>query len=217
MTAASGNSRAADELISFRDRFTVLFLEQEDLNRRIGELVTEAKSRGYVVKAIKTLAKRKLETETERANRRDYEAQLELYAMTTGQAEAPLSDDARRRMSPPEPPADNGPDHQDDDAPLAPPSDGGLGPTEADITAAHAEGGVAFQAGAKVTDNPYPAGDPRRRAWDQGFCLSSGSDGMDIPAHLRRPERPKKPAAPPTEEPAAPEEPEVQPEPEDAE
>jgi uncharacterized protein (UPF0335 family) len=180
------NSRAADELKSFRDRLANIIRAKRALAEDEAALKTEISSRGLNAKVIATLAKQYLETSSEKEKRRDYEAQFELYAATLGMSDEPLSDRARARMLPPEPP------HADDDVPLAPPQTP-LGPTAEDIEAAGAEGREAFAAGIKVTANPYPAGDPRRTAWDNGWCLAAGSDGMDIPAHLRRPEKPKKP------------------------
>ena len=45
--------------------------------------------------------------------------------------------------------------------------------------------------GKRVIDNPYVAGDPRRAAWDEGWCTEAGSDGMDVPAAWQR-TKPKK-------------------------
>jgi hypothetical protein len=59
-------------------------------------------------------------------------------------------------------------------------------PTPELIAAACAEGKAAAGAGTRVTHNPYPAGDPRRAAWDEGWCAAAGSDGMDIPPAWRR-------------------------------
>jgi len=198
-----GNARVADELRSFRDRLAQIITDKRALAREEAELRTEISSRGLNPKILAGLARQSLETARETAKRQDFEAQRELYAATLGMSEEPLSDRARARMLPPEP-ADTG----NDDAPLAPPQTG-LGPTVEDLADAHGAGQEAFTAGIKITSNPYPAGDPRRRAWDEGWCAAAGSDGMDIPAHLRRPDKPKKPKpddapdAPTPEAPAA--------------
>ena len=52
-------------------------------------------------------------------------------------------------------------------------------------------GAEAAADGRPVTANPFPARDPRRAAWDEGWCKADGSDGMDIPEAWRR-SRPKK-------------------------
>lgn len=39
-------------------------------------------------------------------------------------------------------------------------------------------GRTAFNADARVIDNPFPFGDPRRPRWDAGWRKESGSDGM---------------------------------------
>jgi uncharacterized protein (UPF0335 family) len=56
---------------------------------------------------------------------------------------------------------------------------------------ARQEGRAAAAAGKRVFDNPYPAGDPCRAAWDEGWCEASGSNGMATPdAYQRRKEKP---------------------------
>ncbi len=54
------------------------------------------------------------------------------------------------------------------------------------VDAAREEGAKAAASGAGVFANPYVAGDPRRAAWDEGWCRETGSDGMDLPAAFRR-------------------------------
>jgi hypothetical protein len=62
--------------------------------------------------------------------------------------------------------------------------------SEETIAAARAEGSAAAAAGERVFANPYVAGDPRRAAWDEGWCVRKGSDGMEIPDAFRRKKKP---------------------------
>lgn len=68
------------------------------------------------------------------------------------------------------------PEQQNDEAPPA-------SPPKPPTTAADAQrmGGEAAKAGQPITSNPFVARDPRRAAWDMGWCQAAGSDGMDIP------------------------------------
>jgi hypothetical protein len=61
-----------------------------------------------------------------------------------------------------------------------------------DVEAARKAGRDAAKAGAKIIDNPFVAGDPRRAAWDEGWCAETGSDGMEIPEAWRRSSAKKK-------------------------
>jgi uncharacterized protein (UPF0335 family) len=57
---------------------------------------------------------------------------------------------------------------------------------EPTIDDAREMGRVAAQTGKPVTDNPFPARDPRRAAFDEEWCKAAGSDGMEIPEAWRR-------------------------------
>ena len=101
----------------------------------------------------------------------------------------PLGEAARQRLSPPDPgqsPEEQLPEPGEPEAEMIGASD---------IEAARAAGRDAFQQGVKVIANPFVAGDPRRAAWDEGWCRAAGSDGMDIPEAWRRrkADKPKKP------------------------
>ncbi|WP_039853188.1 hypothetical protein [Magnetospirillum fulvum] len=54
-------------------------------------------------------------------------------------------------------------------------------------------GRQAAETGKPVSANPFPAGDPRRAAWDEEWCRAAGSDGMEIPEAFRRKKKPQKP------------------------
>lgn len=65
------------------------------------------------------------------------------------------------------------------------------------VEAARAEGRQWAREGRSLMLNPYPAGDRRRAAFDEGWCAEMQSDGMDLPAAFRRPPKPKKDDAAP--------------------
>lgn len=49
---------------------------------------------------------------------------------------------------------------------------------DCDADGAEKLGRQAFKQDARVIDNPFPFGDPRRARWDAGWRAESGSDGM---------------------------------------
>jgi uncharacterized protein (UPF0335 family) len=51
---------------------------------------------------------------------------------------------------------------------------------------ARKEGAAAAREGKRIYDNPYPAGDPCRAAWDEGWCAQRKSHGMEAPAAYQR-------------------------------
>ncbi|MGE0464245.1 MAG: GapR family DNA-binding domain-containing protein, partial [Vicinamibacterales bacterium] len=60
---------------------------------------------------------------------------------------------------------------------------------------ARQEGAAAALAGGRIYDNPYPAGDQCRAAWDEGWCAELQSNGLDLPAaYQRRSAKPPKDA-----------------------
>ncbi len=203
-----GNSGAADELRSFRDRWVRLEKERLDLKADIDEVKAQAKARGFDVKSLGATVKRTLESALDAAKRRETEAITDLYCTALGINDGePLSDAARRRLMDEQDQTDDAPGSPgDDDEPARDPAtqygsvagDDGAEPaapagaiTPEDIAAARDTGAAAVREGARIIDNPYTAGDPRRAAWDEGWCAAAGSDGMDIPEAWRR-RKPKK-------------------------
>jgi hypothetical protein len=104
--------------------------------------------------------------------------------------DTPLGAAALKRLSKPEPPKPAPPGEAPPEAeqkPAEPPEPPpAAGPTPEEITAARLAGADAQVRGEKVTSNPHPFADPRRAAWDAGWCTSAGSDGMDIPSAWKR-------------------------------
>lgn len=190
------NSAAADELRVYIERIERLESDKAEIARDIKDVKAEAKSRGFDVKAIEKIVKERGETEEQRRRRKETEDLTDVYRAALGMLDGtPLGDSARERLMKPE---DR---KQAEDFPGDLPSyesEKALHRatlTSEDIAAAKEAGRLACREGKRVIDNPYTAGDPRRAAWDEGWCFEAGSDGMDIPSAWRRSEK-KKPARP---------------------
>lgn len=199
---ATGNSAAADRLRSFAERIVRLREDLKEIQAGIKEVKAEAGFEGFDKKALMVVVARMEETREERDARIEAEAVAEVYLASLGMLDGtPLGDAARRRFDP-----ITDPEEQDDDrdpgdgdapyrAPAEPEPPAGRAPAgamgEHEIAAAREEGSEAAHAGQKVFANPYVAGDPRRAAWDEGWCRRTGSDGMEIPEAWRRRKKPK--------------------------
>lgn len=184
------NSAAAEELLIVIERLERLEGEKRNISDDIKDLKQEAKSRGFSVKAIERIVKERSETESQKRDREEAEQLTEVYRAALGMlGGTPLGEAARKRLSQPQE-AQDAPDEDDGQETLAPETI-----TSGDIDAARSAGQQAFQQGVKVIANPFVAGDPRRAAWDEGWCRAAGSDGMDIPEAWRRrkTDKPKKP------------------------
>lgn len=178
-----------------RDILLTIVQEVEKRDQRVADLKDEiaiekqarkavldmAKTRGLSVKAIEHLVAWRAMTADERAAFREIRDLSELYAAALGGLDGtPLGDSARDRLRRrPEPPKDDG----DTPTETAAPEPENL---PASIDEARDQGRTAFSEGADVLANPFVAGDPRRAAWDEGWCEAAGSDGMDIPEAWRR-------------------------------
>lgn len=147
-----------------------------------------AKQEGFDPTTLKVVLRLRKMTSEERRERKALEA---IYMAALGMLEGdPLPDEARKRLDPvPDPaPAEPSADaHTDDegapaDVPATPQPALPLKTPEE----ARAEGKAAAAAGQRIYDNPYPAGDPCRAAWDEGWCAQSRSHGMDTPAAYQR-------------------------------
>lgn len=171
----------------------------EKLKREASDLLRDAfhdaGEAGYDTKTLKVVLKLRQMTPEQRRERRALEA---IYMAALGMLEGePLTDEARRRLDPaPEPPpAPAPPAPPDADAPAPdpgaeppvvppPPPQPSLPLKTPDE--ARQEGADAAASGKRVYDNPYPAGDPCRAAWDEGWCSQSKSHGMETPEAYRR-------------------------------
>lgn len=168
-----------------------------------------AKADGFDAETLKVVLKLRKMTPEQRRERRALEM---IYLAAVGMLEGePLTDEARRRLDEesgeqrqaPPAPRPSPPDADHEHAPSTPaPEDS---PAPADVppppdqpplvlkepAEARQEGADAAVAGKRIYDNPYPAGDPCRAAWDEGWCAQQKSHGMDTPTAYQR--RDKKP------------------------
>lgn len=212
------NTVAADRLRSIVERIERVLGEIEALRLDVKEIKAEAKGEGFDVATINRIIKLRKKTE---AQRQEEEALLDLYKAALGMLDGtPLGKAALDRLNNPpkdddkpddEEGSEDGGDRPEDDAPESSPpkkkasnkpADTDIQPDEApdqaakitaeDIEEARRKGGDDARAGAKILANPYVAGDPRRAAWDEGWCQAMGSDGMELPAALRPSKKPKK-------------------------
>ena len=183
------NAAAAEELLSYIERVERLETLKREIADDLKEVKQEAKHRGYSVKAIERIVKERAETDEQRQAREETEQLTDIYRAALGMlGGTPLGEAARKRLTPPDPaPPEDGQPEESESAPET--------ITAVDLDAARTAGREAFQQGVKVIANPFIAGDPRRAAWDEGWCRAAGSDGMDIPEAWRRrkAEKSKKP------------------------
>lgn len=169
---------AAERLRSFIERIERLEEEKKHLQADIREVKSEAKSAGFDIKTINEILRlRKMD----QSEREEHEALVDIYKAALGMLyDTPLGEAARRRLS--GRPDDNGQadieDHEP--APLQDPA------PDVSVDEAAELGRKAAEDGNPVTDNPFPARDKRRAAWDEAWCRATGSDGMDIPEAWRR-------------------------------
>ncbi len=166
----SGTS--GERLKSFIARIERVETEIASLQEDRKEIYAEAKGTGFDAKTIRIIVRERKISEHER---RERDALLDLYKAAIGMLDGtPLGSAAIDRLKKTEQESDD--KDVADTEPQQPEK-----PTEKDVDAARKAGGVAATKGKSVTTNPYPAHDPCRAAWDEGWCAFSGSDGMDIP------------------------------------
>lgn len=155
-----------------------------------------AKQEGYDTVTLKVVLKLRKMTPDQRQERRALEA---IYMAALGMLEGDsLPEAARRRLDGPsdkdgdQAAGADGAREAEDPAPPEP------APTQQplivkDPAEAYKEGVDSAAAGKRIYDNPYPAGDPCRAAWDEGWCSQQQSHGMGLPAaYQRRSEKPPK-------------------------
>lgn len=167
--------------------------EKRQAAERLKSAFDMAKLEGYDTTTLKVVLKLRKMTPEQRREKKALEA---IYLAALGMLEGdPLTDEARRRLDP-EP--EEEPKREDTETPeprargtrpprpepVAPPAQPTLALKEPDE--ARAEGEEAAAAGKRIYDNPYPAGDPCRAAWDEGWCAKSKSHGMDTPSAYQR-------------------------------
>ncbi|MCX5478483.1 DUF2312 domain-containing protein [Kaistia geumhonensis] len=183
---SSDGSNSAAMLRGFVDDLLRLEEAKADIAGDITDLKKRAKETGFDPKAIARIVREMRESESARRARRETEELAEIYRASLGMLDGtPLGDEARRRMTEEQPP-EGEPEQAPDEAQAVPAT---LGPAE--IEAARDAGHKAAHEGVSILANPFVAGDPRRAAWDEGWCAATGSDGMEIPKAWRRTKPPK--------------------------
>lgn len=152
-----------------------------------------AKADGFDPQTLRAVLKLRKMTPDQRRERRALEA---IYLAELGMLDGdPLPDEARRRLDGPQPAAppdsnkDAGSGEDEDDEEAAPaeaPKPAQPSLVLKDPAEAREEGEAAAAAGQRIYENPYPAGDPCRAAWDEGWCAKRKSHGMELPEAYRR-------------------------------
>ena len=198
MGGNKGPQGAGEEIRLLVERAMRIREDIRELKNDEKDVLAEAKSRGFDPKPIRKLISW-LEKDPEK--RREEDAVLELYKAAMGVGDGSLSDAARAFVSERRK-AEAGEDDGQLDAFTAPREAGGkdvstdFGDDLSDkpLTEEDARrlGAEAQKAGKPVTANPFKAGDERRLAWDEAWCGTAGSDGMDIPPELRPKAKPPK-------------------------
>lgn len=178
---------AGEELQSIVSRIERLEEEKAGIAGDIREVYAEAKGRGFDQKTIRQIVRlRKMGTQ----EREEYEALLDIYKAALGMLDGtPLGEAAIRRLTKGDEKQSESGDQgsadaeRGEDAAKEPEQPAESGPT---LDEARDMGRKAAENGEPVTSNPFPARDPRRAAWDEEWCRSAGSDGMDLPDAWRR-------------------------------
>jgi uncharacterized protein (UPF0335 family) len=182
MSSGHNGGAAGDMLVEF-----IASIEQlEDERRRIGDEIKVVKSRarsaGFDGKVINQMLRERRMSALER---QEFQALCEMYRAALGMlGGTPLGEAARKRLMGeiPRPP---------DPSDASTPPDPEVVDRAIDIEAARSAGRAAAREGKRIVDNPYMADDPRRAAWDEGWCAETGTDGMEVPEAWRR-RKPKK-------------------------
>lgn len=211
--APAGPQRRADgRLQAYVARIQRLQEEKAALVEDIKQVFQEAKSAGYDTKIMRKVMR---EMDRKQEERDEEEALLDIYRGALGLlGDTPLGEAAVRRIererherAERDRRASQNTDEPDKPADAADPGalqgdlpDPAMGAAagQADdpfpgvtVADARAQGFEAAQQRHSILSNPFPARDPRRAAFDEGWCQASDSDGMDLPASWRR----AKPAA----------------------
>jgi uncharacterized protein (UPF0335 family) len=192
--------RARQRLVHHVQSLERLDERRKEIAEDVKAALESARADGFDLTTLKVVLKLRKMSPEQRRERRALEA---IYMAALGLLDGdPLPDEARRRLDglgdqrkldeapPSDPPADDT---------AEPPADAPPPPVQEplivkDPAEARQEGVDAAAAGKRIYDNPYPALDPCRAAWDEGWCAQTKSHGMDTPtAYQRRtPEKDRK-------------------------
>ncbi len=194
-----------EELVQIVQELERLTERKDAAANRLREMFETAQARGFDKITLKVVLKLRTMTPSQRAERKALEA---IYMAALGMLEGEaLPEAARRHLDEPAPTDQNKRDEDDDtdeaetteveprlpELELPPESAPAQQPLVLKEPAeARAEGEQAAAEGKRIYDNPYPAGDPCRAAWDEGWCSAKGAHGMETPSAFQR--RADKPA-----------------------
>jgi uncharacterized protein (UPF0335 family) len=168
--------------------------EKKEASDALRQAFDEAKRAGFDPSTLKVVLRLRKLTPEQRKERRALEA---IYLAALGMLEGdPLPEEARRRLD--EEPAPDQPKKgtegrsspREAPAPAPAPRPQQQPMNLKDPEEARKEGRAAAGTGKRIYDNPYTAGDPCRAAWDEGWCESKKSNGMDTPAAYQRRSQP---------------------------
>lgn len=207
MSRFGTQSHPSERLVRLVQALEHLAQVKADAAERLTEAFEAAQTKGFDTTTLKVVLKLRKLSPGQRQERRALEA---IYMAALGMLEGEaLPEAARRRLDgqatkpapapAPTPPAD-GKSAAAEPRPSDPPAPSRIEPQPPlplkTADEARAEGAEAATAGKRIYDNPYPAGDPCRAAWDEGWCAARKSHGMEPPAAYQRRTEP----APPKEE-----------------
>lgn len=194
MTTPGHNSSVGDRLLSHIQAIEALLEQKKEIADEISARKAQAKGEGFDVKIINQLIKERAMSAAERA---EWQALLDIYRAALGMLDGtPLGDFAKKRMmgedEEPATKADADGEPVATDDPIADPETGEVDEPASTVEDARAQGREAARSGVSIVKNPWPYGDPRRAAWDEGYCAESGTDGMELPPAWRRKKDSKK-------------------------
>jgi uncharacterized protein (UPF0335 family) len=188
---------ARERLVRIVQLLETLEEEKTAASAALRDAFVGAKAIGYDTATLRVVLRLRRLTPGQRKEKRAMEA---IYLAALGMLEGvDLPDEARRRLDEEDPPPPE--ERDDDEAPAdgaapTPPRPREPEPQQRlplkDPEEARQEGRDAAGAGKRIYDNPYPAGDPCRAAWDEGWCAQKKSHGMETPAAYQR-RQPKPP------------------------
>jgi uncharacterized protein (UPF0335 family) len=194
-------TNARERLVRIVTRLETLEAEKAAASLALRDEFSKVGGEGFDVGTLKAVLKlRKLSPE----QRKERSSLIAIYMASLGMLEGDsLPDEARRRLdeqySPkptePKPDVDTKVDGKPS-TPTAPKPPAQRPLALKDPELARQEGRDAAAAEKRIYDNPYPAGDPCRAAWDEGWCEAKKSNGMETPPAFQRrtPEKPSKPS-----------------------
>src|SRR5262245_25030630 len=195
MNLGHNGGHAGALLVDFVEGIEKLEEEKRLVAEQIRDTKNRAKRAGFDPKVLNQMLRERRMSALER---QEFQSLCELYRAALGMLNGtPLGEAARKRLMgelPPEP-GETPPE----EAPA--PAPGQIGADE--MNTAREAGRVAAHAGKRIIDNPHLSDDPRRAAWDEGWCAETGTDGMEVPEAWRR-RKPKRKGDEPDDEPADP-------------